>query len=68
MKRRLPAGGADLLFVRVRAREVRNGRMDLEISIHDVEGHLVALAKQVVMVIDAQRNWRGKAKKPSAQL
>lgn len=57
IKKRLPVSRVDLLFVRVRAREILKGRMDLEIHVCEPNGDLVALGKQVVLVVDAQRNW-----------
>lgn len=56
VKKALPAEGVEWLFVRVRAKQVKNGRYDLEVIIMDEQGDLVALSNHVVMVMDASRN------------
>ncbi|MBE3042125.1 thioesterase family protein, partial [Candidatus Bathyarchaeota archaeon] len=56
VKRNLPAEGADWLFVRVRAGEIRNGRMDLQIIVLDRAGDLVALSSHISLVMSSERN------------
>lgn len=56
VKRHLPPGGANWLFVRVRAAEIRNGRMDLQIVVLDEEGNIVALSSHVSLVMSSERN------------
>lgn len=56
VKKALPPGGSEWLFLRCMTREVRNGRMDLEAIILDQAGELVALASHANLVLGAARN------------
>ncbi|KAF2876229.1 thioesterase-like superfamily-domain-containing protein [Massariosphaeria phaeospora] len=56
IKKALPAQGAKWLAVRVQMKKLKNGRMDLEVHVHDAEGDLVALSHHVSLVLDASRN------------
>ncbi|KAI9757117.1 MAG: Geranylgeranyl transferase type-1 subunit beta [Chaenotheca gracillima] len=56
VKKALPPGGVEWLFVRVRAKQILNGRLDLEIIILDDVGDIVALSHHVCFVLDASRN------------
>ncbi|KAK8002957.1 hypothetical protein PG989_002676 [Apiospora arundinis] len=56
IKKALPAEGVEWLFVRVRAKQIRNGRQDLEVVILDQQGDIVALSHHVALVLDAKRN------------
>jgi hypothetical protein len=56
IKKALPEEGVEWLFVRVRAKKVKNGRYDLEIIIMDEDGDIVALSNHVVLALDASRN------------
>ncbi|KAL7628308.1 hypothetical protein AAE478_002508 [Parahypoxylon ruwenzoriense] len=56
IKKTLPPEGVEWLFVRVRAKSIRNGRMDLEIVILDDGGEVVALSHHVALVLGAERN------------
>lgn len=56
VKRRLPAAGAEWLFVRVRAAEIKDGRMDLRVVVLDVEGRVVALSEHIALILGAERN------------
>ncbi|KAI5862635.1 thioesterase-like superfamily-domain-containing protein [Durotheca rogersii] len=56
IKRLLPPGGAEWLFVRVRPKCLRNGRMDLEVVILDQAGEVLALSHHVVLVVSPERN------------
>lgn len=55
-KKLLPEEGVDWLFSRCKAKQIRNGRMDLEIVIMDAEGDIVALSHHVCLVLPASRN------------
>ncbi|KAI9826524.1 MAG: hypothetical protein M1826_006625 [Phylliscum demangeonii] len=46
IKKRLPEEGVEWLFSRVRAKSIKNGRMDLEVVILDETGDIVALSHQ----------------------
>ena len=52
IKRSLPPEGVKWLFVRAQAKEVRNGRMDVEVMIFDQDMELVALSHQICLVIE----------------
>jgi len=56
IKKILPPEGVEWLFVRVRAKEIKNGRMDLEVVIMDDAGELVALSQHVCLIVGADRN------------
>lgn len=56
IKKALPKDGVEFLFVRVRTKQIRNGRYDLEVIILDEEGDMVALSHHVSMVLSAERN------------
>lgn len=67
IKKALPAEGVEWLFVRVRAKEIRNGRQDLEVVILDQQGEIVALSHHVALVLDAKRN-TAKRRSPSSKM
>lgn len=56
IKKALPSEGVEWLFVRVRAKQIRNGRMDLEVVILDECGEIVALSQHVTLILSAGRN------------
>ncbi|KAI1415438.1 thioesterase-like superfamily-domain-containing protein [Hypoxylon sp. FL1857] len=56
VKKALPPGGVEWLFVRVQTKSIKNGRMDLEIVILDGVGEIVALSHHVVLVLGSERN------------
>ncbi|KAK8204323.1 hypothetical protein M8818_005168 [Zalaria obscura] len=64
IKKALPEEGAEFLFVRTRAKQIRNGRYDLEVIILDEGGEIVCLSHHVCMVLSAERNM---AKRNTAQ-
>ncbi|OBT48745.1 hypothetical protein VE00_00823 [Pseudogymnoascus sp. WSF 3629] len=55
-KKLLPEGGVEWLFSRCKTKLIKNGRMDLELTIMDAEGDIVALSHHVCMVLPAARN------------
>lgn len=62
IKKPLPPEGVKWLAVRVQMKKVKNGRMDLEVHVHDAEGELVALSHHVGFVLDAARNMAARRK------
>jgi hypothetical protein len=56
IKKILPPDGVEWLFVRVQAKQIKNGRMDLEVVIMDQEGDIVALSHHVALILGADRN------------
>ena len=51
-KKLLPAQGVDWLFVRARAKQIKDGRMDVEVTILDDELELVALSNHICFIVD----------------
>jgi hypothetical protein len=56
IKKALPVEGVNWLMVRVRAKQIQNGRMDLEVVILDDAGDIVALSHHVAFILSAARN------------
>lgn len=56
VKKALPEEGVEFLFVRVLAKQIRNGRLDLEVTILDEGGDLVATSTHVALVLGSERN------------
>jgi hypothetical protein len=56
IKKTLPKEGVEWLFGRVRAKQIKNGRMDLEMIIMDGDGDIVALSNHVCLVLGSERN------------
>ena len=56
IKKPLPSEGVQWLFSRVRAKQIKNGRFDLEVVILDDTAEIVALSHHVAMIVSADRN------------
>jgi hypothetical protein len=56
VKKALPAEGVEWLFMRAAAKEIRNGRFDVEVVVLDEAGEVVVLCHHVNMIVDAERN------------
>ena len=56
IKKLLPSEGVEWLFSRVRAKRIKDGRMDLEVTVLDEEGDIVALSTHVALIVGAERN------------
>ena len=56
VKKALPEEGVKFLFVRVMSKQIRNGRLDLEVVILDESGELVATSTHVALVLGSERN------------
>ena len=56
IKKVLPPEGVEWLFVRVSAKQIKNGRLDLEVVILDEGGDIVALSQHVTLVVGNERN------------
>ncbi|KAK3984218.1 thioesterase-like superfamily-domain-containing protein [Cladorrhinum sp. PSN332] len=63
VKRALPAEGVEWLRLRMRSREIRNGRLDLEVVILGEKGELVGVSHQVNLVLGSERNTAGRGDK-----
>ena len=55
-KKPLPEEGVEWLFVRADTKQIKNGRMDIDIVILDEEGDIVALSHHVSLAVDSARN------------
>ena len=67
IKKLLPASGVEWLFSRVQVKQIRNGRMDIEVVIMDEGGVLIALSNHIALVLGTERNTvRNKAKQTEA--
>ena len=53
IKKALPAEGVRWLFVRARAKQIQDGRMDAEVFIMNERMELVALSSHVCFIVDA---------------
>jgi len=56
IKKALPDEGVEWLFARVRAKQIRNGRFDVEVVVLDDMGDIVALSHHVCLILGAERN------------
>jgi hypothetical protein len=63
VKKLLPEEGTEWLFVRVQATVIRNGRIDLHVTVLDETGDVVALSTHCSLVMDADRNTTRNSKK-----
>ncbi|KAL7622207.1 hypothetical protein AAE478_007710 [Parahypoxylon ruwenzoriense] len=57
-KRRLPKEGLRWMFTRTATKMLRDGRMDLDIAMCDEDMELIAVAHQLILVLEAQRKFR----------
>ncbi|TPR05557.1 acetyl-CoA C-acyltransferase family protein [Aspergillus niger] len=62
LKTRLPEEGVEWLYSRVYTKKVRDGRTDLDVTVVDDKGDVVALSTQVGLVLSASRNIGSRAK------
>jgi hypothetical protein len=63
VKKLLPEEGVEWLFVRVKAKSIRNGRFDLDVEVWDTDNELVATSSHASLIVDSARNTTRKAKK-----
>lgn len=56
MKKHLPAEGVEWLYSRIVTKVVRDGRTDLDVTVLDQNGDVIALSTQVGLVVSASRN------------
>jgi len=60
IKKHLPPEGVTWLFVRAVAKQIKDGRMDLEVLVCDAGMELVALSHHVCLVIGLGGGKKGK--------
>nr|OQO21285.1 hypothetical protein B0A51_10341 [Rachicladosporium sp. CCFEE 5018] len=68
VKKALPVEGVKWLFVRLQAKQIKNGRFDLEIIVMDADGDLVALSHHVCFAVGSERNLAVRRKDGEAKL
>lgn len=59
-KKRLPVEGVEWLYSRVQTKAVKDGRTDIDVTVLDESGDIVALSTQVGLVVSASRNLAGR--------
>ncbi|KAK4226016.1 thioesterase-like superfamily-domain-containing protein [Podospora fimiseda] len=62
LKRTLPTEGVEWLRLRMQTREIRNGRLDMEVVILREGGELIGVSHQVNLVLGSERNTSGREK------
>lgn len=67
VKKLLPEEGLEWLFVRVRAKGVKNGRFDLDIEVWDEANELVATSTHASLIVDASRNLAGRSRSKTSK-
>lgn len=56
IKKLLPTCGVEWPFSRVQAKQIRNGRIDIEVVVMDENGDLIALSNHIALVMGSERN------------
>ena len=51
-----PPQGWGWLFCKIECKVIKNGRMDIEVTMCDEDKNLVALSRHVAIVVSAERN------------
>lgn len=64
IKKPLPAEGVEWLFSRVAVKQIRNGRMDIEVVTLDADGEVVMLSHHVALAVGSERNLAERKKGP----
>ena len=65
VKELLPVEGVEWLFVRMRAKVIKHGRLDLEVTVLDNKGGVVAISTHSSLIMDASRNMGPGGQKPA---
>lgn len=68
VKKALPEEGVEWLNTRITAKQMKDGRFDLEVIVRDVDGQLVALSNQVALISTMEKNTRKKKSSDKASL
>lgn len=55
-KKPLPPNGVEWIYSRITVKQIRNGRVDFNVVLLDVDGDVVATSTQVALVLSASRN------------
>lgn len=62
-KQRLPKEGLCWAFTRAATKMLQDGRMDLDVTIYNEDMELLVTSQQLILVLDAQRKFRGSKEK-----
>ena len=62
VKKLLPEDGVDWLYLRVRARQIKNGRLDLDVEVWDADNDLIALSTHTALIVGTERNTGGRSR------
>ncbi|KAI0152993.1 thioesterase family protein [Xylariaceae sp. FL1272] len=65
VKTALPDEGVEWIAVRIVAKEMKNGRFDMEVIVRDTDDELIALSHHVALMLDVERAARSKTKSKS---
>ncbi len=65
VKKALPEEGVEWLQMRVLAKGIKNGRMDLEVVVFDEGGELVMVSGHVNLIVGVERNLGGRKREGS---
>lgn len=68
VKKSLGEKGKRWVQLRVTSKQIRNGRLDLEVIVLDEEGELIALSTHVNLVLGGERNTAGRKPKRDGKL
>ena len=52
----MPEEGVEWLFARTESKQIKNGRMDIDVIILDQTGEIVALSHHVALAVSSDRN------------
>jgi hypothetical protein len=61
VKKALPEEGVEWLQLRIQSKQVKRGRLDLEVIVLDEDGELVALSNHVNLIVGSERNTAGRS-------
>lgn len=67
VKKLLPPEGVDFLFVRVKAKKIKEGRFDLDVEVWDEGGELVCTSYHASLALDSSRNIARNGKGPKKE-
>jgi hypothetical protein len=68
IKKCLPEHGVEWLFSRIITKQIKNGRLDIDIVISDEDGEIVALSHHICLALDTTRNLAQRKSKIGASL
>ncbi|KAF3935444.1 hypothetical protein ABW20_dc0106787 [Dactylellina cionopaga] len=63
VKKTLPKEGIKWIYNRIYSQQIKNGRWDLQVTLLDEDGDLIATGNQVALMVDASRNTKPRGKR-----